>query len=322
MIEFSKPTLGREEIRAVTRVLNSDWLAAGPETEAFEKEFAEFVGVKYAIFTNSCTSALKMAYKWAKEQDYLSVQYPRNTFCATYASAEEIGLPTYWKQGDEIECLPAEVEMFGIYDFTRVAKISMHYGGVKDETPCLIEDSAHRIEPNDPLAGKIRCYSFYVTKNMTTGSGGMFVTNDKEIYEKARLDWKDGLSTSTRDRKDGSVFYEVLASAGGYDGNDIAAAIGREQLRKLPQFNARRNEIVRRYNEAFRQTWKGNHIYPYFVKSEEKVEELIRYLKENEIKASYHYPNTGWLGVSLPIYPLLTDEEVEKVIQTVKKWQN
>lgn len=312
MIEFSKPTLGREEIRAVTGVLNSDWLAAGPEVEAFEQEFADYVGVKYAIFTNSCTSALKMAYKWAKEQGAKDMFYPINTFCATYSAGEEIGIKMH--KYTPIDDMAIE--------YPDVIRVNMHYGGVKDETPCLIEDSAHRIEPNDPLVGKIRCYSFYATKNMTTGSGGMFVTNDKEIYEKARLYWRDGLSTSTHDRLNGKIFYKVLGYSGGYDGNDIAASIGRQQLRKLPQFNARRNEITKRYNEAFGQDWQGNHIYPYFVKSETEVGELIRYLKDNEIQASYHYPNTGWLGVSLPIYPLLTDEEVEKVIQTVKKWQN
>lgn len=305
MIQFSKPTLGKEEIRAVTGVLNSDWLAAGPQTEAFEKEFAEFVGVKYAIFTNSCTSALKMAFKYYKERGYkhYSLQTGRNTFCATYSAAEEIGLK-------ETNPLMHSV------------RVIVHYGGEKALGPADIEDSAHRIEPNDPLVGKIRCYSFYVTKNMTTGSGGMFVTNDKEIYEKARLYWRDGLSTSTHDRLNGKIFYKVLGYSGGYDGNDIAASIGRQQLCKLPQFNARRNEITKRYNEAFGQDWQGNHIYPYFVKGETEVGELIEHLKDNEIQASYHYPNTGWLGVSLPIYPLLTDEEVEKVIQTVKKWQN
>ena len=305
-IPFSKPTLGQEELDAVARVIKSNWLAAGPETEAFEKEFASYVGVKYAIFTNSCTSALKMAWKYYKEKGY---QYyflnTPNTFCATYASAEEMGL----KRSKGIE--PGGI-----------VHIATHYGGVTSEYKMIdIEDSAHRIEPNDPLIGKIRCYSFYVTKNMTTGSGGMFVTNSKEIYEKARLYWRDGLTTTTRDRANGKIDYKVQAFAGGYDGNDISAALGRVQLRKLPAFNKRRNDIVRRYNEAFEQDWQGNHLYPFFVKRKSDVDGLIKHMQSNGVSVGYHYPGTGWLGVSLPIYPLLTDKEVEYVIKKVKEYK-
>lgn len=309
-INFSKVSMGVEEQEAVSRVLKSGWLAAGPETEAFEKEFAEYVGIRYAIFTNSCTSALKMAYKLAKEELGLkSMFYPRNTFCATYAAAEEIG----------IAMNPYDLSEY--YEYTEYQKVVTHYGGVKDETPCLIEDSAHRIEPNDPLVGKIRCYSFYATKNMTTGSGGMFVTNDKDIYEKARLYWRDGLSNSTHDRQSGKSFnYKVETFSGGYDGNDIGAAIGRVQLRRLPAFNKRRNEIRDRYNDSFGCNWQGNHLYPYFVSNESEVAELIRYLKEKGIGSGYHYPGNQWLGVSLPIYPLLTDDEQEYIIRRIKEW--
>lgn len=313
-IPFSKPTLGKEEKDAVCRVIDSGWLAAGKETEEFEKEFAKYVGAKYAIFTNSCTSALKMAYKIYLDRHHElekqlggkcempKVNTPDNTFCATYSSAVEMGFE------------------LGKSGHINPIKVNVHYGSVKDETPCDIEDSAHRIEPNDPLVGKIRCYSFYATKNMTTGSGGMFVTNDKEIYEKARLYWRDGLTTSTADRARGINNYEVKAMAGGYDGNDIAASIGRVQLKKHPSFNKRRNEIRDRYNIAFRGDWQGNHLYPYFVNSESEVFKLIEYLKSKGIGSGYHYPGTGWLGVSLPIYPLLTDEEQDYIINVIKEW--
>lgn len=304
IIPFNRPTLGKEESEAVLRVLSSGWLAAGPETEAFEKEFANYVGAKYAIFTNSCTSALKMAYKWAKDRGFTEyLLLTPNTFCATYSAAEEIGL--------------RQITLGGLY-----ISVATHYGGVAFEGECDIEDSAHRIEPNDPLIGKIRCYSFYATKNMTTGSGGMFVTNDKEIYEKARLYWRDGLSTSTYDRQTKSYDYEVKAMAGGYDGNDITAAIGRAQLRKLDYFNAVRRRIRDNYNIKLKQDWQGIHLYPYFVKSEEEVGQLVTFLRGKGIGTGYHYPGTGWLGVSLPIYPLLTFEEQEYIIKAVKEWED
>jgi dTDP-4-amino-4,6-dideoxygalactose transaminase len=312
-IPYSRPTLGPEEDEAVLRVLHSGWLAAGKETEAFEDEFSTYISPPgehyYCIFTNSCTSALKMAYKWIKDTKGTHyITCPENTFCATYSAAVEMG-HAYLKPGSVVAA---------IYGFEHV---SMHYGGVKDETPCLIEDSAHRIEPNDPLVGKIRCYSFYVTKNMTTVTGGMFVTNDKEIYDRARLFWRDGLTTSTADRLNGFTGYEVKAMAGGYDGNDLAAAIGRVQLRKLPAFTRRRNEIRDRYNVAFGAEWLGNHLYPYMVEDEAEVYRWIEYLKERGISASHNYPGTGWNGVSLPIYPLLTDEEIEYIIGAVKEYE-
>ena len=316
-ISFNRVSTGPEELAAVKEVLDSGWLAAGPKTEQFEKEFARYVGVKYAIFTNSCTSALKMAYKWVLEtrtNEYgFELIYPSNTFCATYAAGKEVGLDMF--AYDKAKEWDALYKKFGWPKIDRACKrVNVHYGSVKDETPCLIEDSAHRIEPNDPLIGRIRCYSFYATKNMTTGSGGMFTTNDRDIYERARLYWKDGLDKGTRERFSSPV-YSVVTMAGGYDGNDIAAAIGIEQLKKLPEFTKRRNEIVARYNQAFGQSWEGNHLYPLLL-GVEKVFKFIEEMDKAGIKCGYHYPNTNWPSVSLPLYPLLTDEEVEYIIRS------
>jgi dTDP-4-amino-4,6-dideoxygalactose transaminase len=318
-VPFSRPSIGEEEIEAVTRVMRSGWMAAGKETEAFEQEFSTYITPEgeepyYCIFTNSGTAALKMAYKIMKVDQKRIIHYPKNTFCATYSAAVESGI-------EVIACYDASSEAHSTSEDATSRTVSVHYGGVKDYRPCYLEDSAHRIEPNDPLVGKIRIYSFYVTKNMTTGAGGMFVTNDKEIYDRARLYWRDGLTTSTHDRLTGTVGYEVRAMAGGYDGSDLTAAMGRVQLKRLPDFTTKRNEVRDRYNAAFGGEWMGNHLYPFFVDSEEQVGELIEHLKSGGVSASYHYPGTGWLGVSLPIFPDMTDDEVEHVISTVKEWK-
>ena len=299
MITYSACRIETEEREAAKRVLESGWVVAGKETEAFEREFAKYVGVKYAIFTNSCTSALKMAFKYFKEQgrDKYYLATGKNTYCATYAAAEEMGLR------------PTDFNMRK----NETVSVAVHYGGVKYEFPCDVEDSAHRIEPNDPLTGKIRCYSFYATKNMTTVTGGMFVTDDKEIYERARLYWRDGLSTSTLDRQTNGYDYEVVCMAGGYDGNDVFAAIGREQLKKLPEMNARRQEIVNEYNKAFGKDWSGLHLYPY---TQDKS--LVKCMLDNDIRVGFFYPPDGW--VCLPLHQNLTDEDVRKVIGVVQKW--
>jgi len=298
MIPFYKFTIGNKEIRAVTKVLKSGWIAPGKEVKAFEKEFSEFIGIKYAIFTNSGTSALKMAFKWFKEQGYSEFIAPVNTFCATRAAGIEMG----FKERNSKNTL----------------KVNVHYGGVKELSDCDIEDSAHRIEPNDPLIGKIRIYSFYATKNITTGSGGMLVTNDKKIYERCRLFWRDGLTISALDRKFGNVFYQVKVMSGGYDGNDIQASIGRVQLKRLLKFNKRRNAIVEKYNKAFGANWKGNHLYPYKLKTKKEVKEFIKIMKEKGISCGFHYPGNIWTSVSLPLYPSLTNKEINYIIICIK----
>jgi len=310
-IPFTKPTIGREEIEAVTKVMKGE---LKDQTKQFEQEFAKYVGVKYAIFTNSCTSALKMSYKWLKENsDTAYLYYPDNTFCATYAAGVEMG----WKMYPYSSTTGYSEGKTPHYD----NRVNVHYGSVKDERPCLIEDSAHRIEPNDPLVGKIRCYSFHATKNMTCNpsgggaNGGMFVTNNKEIYEYARLLWNDG---TTRDT-DGWD-YKVKVMAGGYDGNELLAAIGRVQLKKLPRFNKKRQQIVSLYNEAFNTDWKGNHLYPYMLTTTHEVKPFIEYMEDNGIQCAYHYPGTGWTGVSLPLYPSLTKKQIEYIIEKVNSY--
>lgn len=310
-IPFSKVDIGENEVKAVEKVLRSGWLAPGPEAEAFEREFSAYISPTgedyYCIFTNSCTSALKIAYKWLLSTGQTAISYPENTFCATYSAAVESGLSAF-RHGD--------------HHVHYVPRVNMHYGGIKDTTHCMIEDSAHRIEPADRLVGEIRCYSFYATKSMTTGSGGMLVTKDKDIYERFRLYNNDGLTTSTLDRQSGPADYEVKAMAGGYDGNDVAAAMGRVQLRRLPEFTARRNAIRDRYNDAFGTEWMGNHLYCLDLGSTDRVSECRKYLWERGIGSGYHYPGTGWTSISLPIYPLLTDDEQDIVITAVKEYLN
>ena len=296
MIPNTKPHIGYEEIDAAVRVLNSGWLGLGPETEAFEKEFAKYVSVKYAVFTNSCSSALKMAYRWFKRKGHTSFYLnTQNTYCATYAAGIEEGLE--WDK----------YEQNGI-------KVNVHWGGVKDTTKCDIEDSAHRIEPKDKMIGKIRCYSFHPTKNMTAIHGGMLVTNNRKIYKQCLLWRNDGIVRGRHGRFD----YKVIDNASGFEGNDLMAAVGRIQLQKLPEFNKLRNDLVRRYNRAFNTNWTGNHIYPLEMGSYKNVVKAVVELEKRGISCKSHYPHTSTC-MTLPLFPSLSFKNQDKVIKEVKE---
>lgn len=308
-IAYAKPWFDEREAEAVGRVLKGTSSEAYQEIVKFQDEFSTYISPPgenyYCLFTNSCTSALKLAWKYFKECKFR--RYYRNltpnTYCATFESAEEIGLHL---ANDE-----------------STMRVATHYGGILwdiNRGAINIEDSAHRIEPNDILVSQIRCYSFHEGKNMACGfrsSGGMFVTKDKEIYEWAKLQLNDGRIGGTE------AGYKVVAMAGGYEGDPIAATIGRVQLTKLPAFDERRIEIRNMYNQAFNADWQGTHLYPYFVKNTEQIKDLRIKLSEKGIETSYHYPNIDgtyrkdWLAVSLPIYPLLTNDEVEYIINAV-----
>lgn len=302
MIPFTKISVGEEEKKAVCDVIDSGWIAPGKEVEAFQKEFADYVGVKHAFFTNSGTSALKMAYKYfslvrGKESFYCM----KNTYPATWMAGLEMGMERkdYWNSD---------------------IRTGVAYGGLPCKYVFEIEDRAHRIERNDHLClTDIAIYSFYATKNMTTGQGGMVCTNVDDIAEELLTYIKDGFDVSSKERHTMGKTYEILVPAGGYDGNDISASIGREQLKKLPRFNERRQEIIDIYNDAFGYDWKGKHLYPVFNDRVHNIYDIRKWLQKCGISTGYHYPNTGWTGISLPIYPDLTDDEARYISEQVKR---
>jgi len=141
----------------------------------------------------------------------------------------------------------------------------------------------------------------------------MFVTDDKDIYDKALLWINDGVKRTPLGRFD----YTIEAYAGGYEGFDINAAMGREQLKKLPEFNRKRNKLVSRYNEAFGTSWTGNHIFPLFLKNYDEVKKAIVALEDVGISCKSHYPGSNVL--TLPLFPSLSFHEQDEAIEKVKK---
>jgi len=221
------------------------------------------------------------------------------------------------------------------------AVIPVHYGANKAKiktTLPIIEDSAHLIERNgNNNKAFASCYSFYATKNMTTGEGGMITVNNKKTAEwlkKARL---HGLSKDAWKRYETKSKWLYTVEFPGYKFNttDINSAIGRVQLRKLAKFNKRRKEVVNLYNKLLGLNNKGTHLYPILVKNRNNFFEKM---KRNKIGCSFHFtplhlepafkkykkgklPITEYIGkrvVTLPLDAVITNKEVERVAQLVK----
>lgn len=339
-ILFAKPTIGREEIDAVSRVLKSGWLTMSKETIEFEKEFAQYVGRKYAIAVNSCTSALFLALKSLGIKNGDEVIVPSFTFASTVNVIVHCGAKPIFAdvKREDFTLDPKSVEK-AITNKTR-AIVPVHYAGRQASTGYslpVIEDSAHLI-PNGSSSSNLTCYSFYATKNMTTGEGGMLTTDNYNIAQwliKARL---HGMSKDAMKRyeKKGKWRYDIEFPGYKLNTTDISSALGRFQLKKLSSFQKKRDERVDLYNSLLGLENKGNHLYPILV---EKREEFIKYLLQNRIQCSVHFipvhqmtayknfkcnlPVTDYIGarvVSLPLYPGLSLGDVKRICKIVKNF--
>lgn len=349
-INLTKPTLGTEELQAVTDVLQSGWLIRGKQTKELEKEFAAFSGARYAVATNGCTMALYLVLKQLGLRPKDEVIIPSLTWSATAAVAVHAGAtPVFADVKQDTWCLdPKDVER-KITKHTKLI-IPVHYAGRYAEGfsnfhVAVIFDSAHRIEQND-FAGITSCYSFYAVKNMTTVRGGMILTNDQPLADWYQKACHGGLTKDTLSRYQGfgskdkgasSYYYEVEFPSWNFDMTDVEAAIGREQLKRVESLNRKRETIVNLYNSAFGLTNSGNHLYPLLVQNRDKF--LIR-MRNVGIQCGIHYlplhlmygyrdyyretlPVTEFIGkhcVTLPLYPDLGAQEVEYIIEQAKKY--
>jgi len=281
LVPFSPPLIGEEEIAEVIDTLRSDWITTGPKVKRFEQQFMEFLGAPAAFAVSSCTAALHLALLAFEIGPGDAVITTSMTFCSGVHVIEHVGARPVLVdvEPDTLNLDPKAIEA-AIQFATRTlglrvkAILPVHlYGHPCDRAPILeiaarnrlavIEDAAHSLPArySDNLIGSLSsssdvpvltCFSFYATKNLTTAEGGMLV-GTPALIERAR-NW--GLHGMNRDAwkrygKDGSWFYEVVCPGFKYNLTDIQAALGIHQLRKLPQFHARRQAIVRQYNAAF-----------------------------------------------------------------------
>jgi len=376
-IPFHRPSIGPEELEAVRLVLESKWLATGPVTMKFEQEFAAFVGSKYAIAVNSCTAALHLALDAIGIKPGDEVLIPTYTFAATGEVVTYFGArPVFCDSvpsGFNID--PADI-MRRITAKTR-AIIAVHIAGepsdlevlrqIADEHSLhLIEDAAHALPAT--YAGQkigsisdLTAFSFYATKTITTGEGGMLTTNNPKYAQRASVMRLHGINGDAWKRYtcEGSWYYEVVAA--GFKANmpDLLAALGLAQLKKADVFHQRRCEIADSYIQRFSQveelelpplgalnTTHSWHLFILRLKSRPFTlnrSELIQQLKQDGIGTSVHFiplhlhpyyrDQYGYrLGdfpcaedaysrcLSLPIYPDMTDEDVTRVLNSVKQY--
>ena len=373
MMEWRVPLadvrLGPEEESAVLDVLRSGWLTMGGVTQAFEQEFAAFVGAKHAFAVTNATAALHLACMAVGLGEGDEVIVPSLTFVATANAVRYTGANVVFAdiESEDWLCIcPRSIEE-KINERTR-AIVVMHYAGFACDMPeilrvakkyhlAVIEDAAHAVGASldgKPLGtwGDVGCYSFFGNKNMTTAEGGVLVTDDDRLADKVRILRSHGMTTLTWDRHQGHAStYDVVDLGYNYRIDEIRAALGREQLKKLPAGNVRREVLVERYRKEFaerlpalglpfseKRGLSSQHIFPVLLPEGVDRQSFREALKADGIQTSFHYPpvhhfriyrqegeelwmteNAARRQVTLPLFPGMTDAQQNLVIESVVK---
>ncbi len=278
---YFRPAIGMEERRAVDETLASGWLTSGPQVKKFEASFASYLGVRHAVPVNSCTAALHLSLEALGVGPGDAVLTPTMTFAATAAVVCQLGArPVLVDCEPRTLCIDPEAlaragrEWKGPGQLK--AMIAMHYGGQmadmfrvaalgRELGVPVLEDAAHalpasiRESPGHPWisvghTSPLTCFSFYANKCITTGEGGMVVTQDAALADRIRLMSLHGLSRSAWNRFQvgGSWHYEILSAGYKYNLTDLAAALGVTQLQKADRFRAERKAIAESYAEQLR----------------------------------------------------------------------
>jgi dTDP-4-amino-4,6-dideoxygalactose transaminase len=373
-LPFHLPDIGEEEIQAVTETLRSGWLTTGPRVKQFESDFARYVGARHAIAVNSCTAALHLALEAAGVGPGDEVVVPTVTFTATAEVVVHLGARPVLVdcRADTLNMDPDALEA-AVTPRTK-AIVPVDVAGL----PCemrhiqafaqprgltVIEDAAHSLPASVDGAmvgtlADLTCFSFYATKTVTTGEGGMVTTDSDAHADRIRMMSLHGISRDgwTRYTASGSWCYEILEAGYKYNLTDIAAAIGIEQLKKCDRFRDARARIAACYDEAFadvpeiatppRFPNRDSAWHLYVIQLD--LDRLrigragfIDALKQKKIGTSVHFIPLhlhpyyrrayGYVAedfpvataayeriVSLPVFPRMTSQDVADVTQAVR----
>ena len=377
MIYYGRQDINQDDIEAVRAVLTSDFLTQGPAIERFEKTVASYCGAKYAVAVCNATAALHIACRAAglKQGDVLWTA--PNTFvasanCGLYCGSDvdfvDIDAQTYNMSTQELEKKLASSAK------KPKVLVPVHFSGqpcdmeqihrlAKDHDITIVEDASHAIgaEYKGERIGSCKysdmtVFSFHPVKIITTGEGGMVLTNNPDLYEKLRLYRSHGI---TRDpnlmsRNDGSWYYEQIDLGYNYRVTDMQAALGTSQMKRLPEFLQRRRYLAKRYNELLADlplilpyqmegTNSSWHLYVACFREDAsltKKEHLFQEMKKHGITLNMHYipvhlqpyyRNMGFVhgdfpvseayyekAFTLPLYYGLSDEEQVTVVEALR----
>lgn len=374
-IPFHRAFVGSQEIQMVAKAIRSGWITMGPMTVEFEDRFRQYIGAKHALAVNSCTAALHLALEAIGIKEGDEVIVPAMTFTASaevvcYFKAKPVFVDV---ERDTLNIDPSKIEE-RISRRTK-AIITVDHGGqpvdydeirkiARKHKLSVIEDAAHALPSwykgrKVGTLADITCFSFYATKTLATGEGGMIVTNNSRWAERMKTMRLHGMNKDAWKRYDkgGSWYYEVVAAGYKYNTTDINSAIGIVQLDKLESMWKKRKAIARAYDSGFKEmpelmtpTVRENrvtsrHLYVIKLNLEQLSIDRARVIEElakQGISTSVHFiplyrhpfyrdkfgykprqfPNCEWAYeriISLPIYPGMSHAQVKRVIDAVKR---
>jgi dTDP-4-amino-4,6-dideoxygalactose transaminase len=374
-LRFGDPLIEGPEIEEVVRALKSGWISTGPKTHEFEEDFKKYVGAKYAVAVNSCTSALHLALKVMDIGLDDEVLVPAMTFAATANVIVHCNAKPVFVDCDRVTMNidPKDAER----KITKRTKaiIVVHMAGrpcdmdaimaiAKKNNLKVIEDAAHSVESEyggkkAGTIGDIGCYSFYATKNLTTGEGGMVTTSNEAYAKRIRILSLHGMNKDAWKRygDDGYKHYDFVEAGYKYNMTDIQASLGIHQLARIDKNWKRRQEIWKRYMKELSglplilpaPVRDGErHAYHLFTtildtdRTQLSRDEFLDEMTKRKIGCGVHFyalhlqpiyrkllgskegdlPNTEWIGartVSIPLSAKLSDEDVGDVIAAAKE---
>lgn len=376
-LAYGKQKIDEDDINSVVKVLKGDYLTTGPIVSEFENSVAKYVGTKYAVAVSNGTAALHMACYAAGISEGDEVLVPAITFaassnCVLYCGGKpvfiDIDPKSYNIDINKIkEKITSKTKAIIPVDFAGqsvdmdlILKIAEEYNLI------VIEDAAHALGSeykNEKVGSKAHMteFSFHPVKPITTGEGGVVVTNSKELYEKMILFRSHGITRNSElmTENQGPWYYEQIDLGYNYRLTDIQSALGLSQIKKLDDFILKRREIVNKYNEAFKEleeivtpfeneySKSGHHIYVLLLNLDKLKcgrKEIFEALQAENIGVNVHYlpvylhPYYKKLGykkgqcpvaediynrmITIPLFPSMTNKDVKDVIKAVKKVLN